>query len=78
MVIDILDRITYNTQVMGGKATIRSLRISVSFVVNLVASGISISDILNEYPYLEEDDIRQALLYASALINDDYPLEAYS
>ncbi|MEI6512464.1 MAG: DUF433 domain-containing protein [bacterium] len=69
------DRITYNTQVMGGKATIRGLRITVGQVVNLVANGMTISEIILEYPDLEADDIRQALQYAASLADDEiYPI----
>jgi uncharacterized protein (DUF433 family) len=64
------DRITFDPAVMGGRACIRGMRITVSLVVNLVANGMSIEDILREYPELEADDIRQALQYASALANE--------
>lgn len=59
-----LNRITFNPQVMGGKACIRGMRVTVSTVVGLVASGYSNADILKAYPYLEEEDIRQSLNYA--------------
>ncbi|HEY6340927.1 MAG TPA: DUF433 domain-containing protein [Bryobacteraceae bacterium] len=60
-----LDRITRNPAVMGGKPCIRGMRVTVGTVVGLVASGHSSSEILEAYPYLEEDDIRQALSYAA-------------
>ena len=60
-----LNRITFDPQVMGGKACIRGMRVTVSTVVGLVASGYSNADILKAYPYLEEDDIHQALNYAA-------------
>ena len=60
-----LNRITFDPQVMGGKACIRGMRVTVSTVVGLVASGYSNADILKAYPYLEEEDIRQALTYAA-------------
>ena len=60
-----LDRITFVPNVMGGKATIRGMRVTVGMVVGLVASGYSFAKILEEYPYLEEEDIRQALEYAA-------------
>lgn len=56
-----LDRITFDPKVLGGRATIRSTRMSVAQVVNLVACGMSAAEILGEYPFLEEEDIRQAL-----------------
>jgi uncharacterized protein (DUF433 family) len=58
------DRITFEPNIMGGKASIRGMRISVSLVVNLVANGMSFSEILAEYPDLELEDIQQALRYA--------------
>lgn len=70
------DRITFDTNVMGGRACIRGMRVTVSLIVNLVANGKSIEDILNDYPYLEKDDIRQALLYAAWLTEEVvYPPE---
>ena len=55
---------------LGGKACIRGMRIPVSLVVNLVANGMTASEIVNEYPNLEEDDVAQALRYA-AWASDD-------
>jgi uncharacterized protein (DUF433 family) len=60
-----LTRITFNPEVMGGKPCIRGLRVTVGTVVGLVASGYSTSEILKQYPYLEEEDIREALAYAA-------------
>ncbi len=60
-----LNRITFNLDVMGGKPCIRGLRVTVGTVVGLVASGYSTADILKAYPYLEEEDIREALTYAA-------------
>lgn len=65
------DRITFDTAVMGGRACIRGIRITVALVVNLVANGMSTDDIIREYPNLESEDIRQALQYASALANEE-------
>lgn len=58
-----LDRITFDPQIMGGQACIRGMRITVSLVINLVANGMTNSEIIKEYPDLEEDDIRQSLQY---------------
>jgi uncharacterized protein (DUF433 family) len=66
----LLDRITFDPAVMGGRACIRGMRMTVSLVVNLVANGMSIEDIIREYPELEAEDIRQALQYASELTNE--------
>ena len=65
------DRITFDSAVMGGRACIRGMRMTVSLVVNLVANGMSPEDIVREYPELEAEDIRQALQYASALANEE-------
>ena len=55
------DRITFDPDVMGGRACIRGMRITVSLIVNLVANGMSVEEIIEAYPYLEPDDIQQAL-----------------
>jgi len=60
-----LTRITHDLKVMGGKPCIRGLRVTVGTIVGLVASGHTHSDILGLYPYLVEDDIREALAYAA-------------
>jgi len=59
---------------MGGRACIRGMRITVALVVNLVANGVTVDEIVREYPDLVPDDIRQALSYASALANDEVRL----
>jgi uncharacterized protein (DUF433 family) len=64
-------RITFDPSIMGGRACIRGMRITVSLVVNLVANGMSPDDIIQEYPDLEPDDVREALSYASALANEE-------
>ena len=60
-----LDRISFNSEVMGGKPCIRSMRVTVGAVVGLMASRHSPEEILKAYPYLEIDDIYQALAYAA-------------
>lgn len=60
-----LTRITFDTNVMGGKPCIRGMRVTVGTIVGLVASGYSNEDILKAYPYLEAEDIREALAYAA-------------
>lgn len=59
------DRISFDPNIMGGKPTIRGMRITVGTIVGLVASGHSTEKILELYPYLEEKDITQALQYAA-------------
>ena len=60
-----LDRITFDQNMLGGKACIRGMRIPVSLIVNLVANGMSRAEIIAEYPDLDEADIEQALRYAA-------------
>lgn len=59
------DRITFDPAVMGGKACIRGLRVTASMVVGLLAARRSREEILAAYPYLESEDIDQALAYAA-------------
>jgi len=60
-----LTRITFDPNVMGGKPCIRGMRVTVGTIVGLVASGHSEQKILEAYPYLEFEDIREALAYAA-------------
>jgi uncharacterized protein (DUF433 family) len=59
------DRITQQPEVMGGKACIRGMRVTVGMIVGQMASGHSADSILADYPYLEAEDIVQALRYAA-------------
>jgi uncharacterized protein (DUF433 family) len=63
--MDTLDRITQQPEVMGGKACIRGMRVTVGMVVGQIGAGYSIDQILADYPYLEHEDILQALRYAA-------------
>lgn len=60
-----LNRITQQPDVMGGKACIRGMRVTVGMIVGQIGAGHSIDEILIDYPYLERDDIMQALRYAA-------------
>jgi len=60
-----LDRIAFNPEVMGGKPSIRGLRVTVGTIVGLIAAGRTKDEILKLYPYLEPEDIDQALAYAA-------------
>ncbi|MBD2302518.1 DUF433 domain-containing protein [Nostoc sp. FACHB-190] len=60
-----LSRITFDRNIMAGQACIRGMRIPVSLVVNLVANGKPLEEVLEEYPDLEPEDIRESLLYAA-------------
>jgi uncharacterized protein (DUF433 family) len=59
------DRITLSPDQMGGRACIRGLRVTVGMIVGQIGSGQTIDDLLVEYPYLERDDVLQALRYAA-------------
>jgi uncharacterized protein (DUF433 family) len=63
--VEKLDRITLDPDVMGGKPCIRGLRVTVGTLVGLLAAGHTREQVLEAYPYLEPDDIRQALAYAA-------------
>ena len=59
------DRITQQADVLGGKACIRGMRVTVGMIVGQIGSGRGVDDILVDYPYLEREDIMQALRYAA-------------
>lgn len=72
-----LDRITRNPEIMGGRPCIRGMRVTVGTIVGLVAAGHSSKEVLQAYPYLEEDDIRQSLAYAAWRVEEiEIPLPA--
>ena len=64
------NRITFDPNVMGGRACIRGMRLTVSLVLNLISNGMTARQIVKEYPYLEEEDIRQSLQYAAWLAEE--------
>jgi len=75
--MDELNRITHTSGVMGGRACIRGMRVTVSMIVGQMAGGASPDELLAEYPYLERDDITQALRYAAWLAEErEMPLSA--
>ena len=65
------DRITFDPKVMGGRACIRGMRITVGLIVNQIAHGATIAELLAEYPYLQRDDIQQALEYAAWIVQEE-------
>jgi len=70
------DRVTFDPGIMGGRACLRGMRITISLVVNLVANGMTTTEILHEYPLLEPEDIQQALRYAAWLSEENvFPVE---
>jgi uncharacterized protein (DUF433 family) len=67
----ILDRITIDPDVMGGRPCIRGNRITVNIIVGLIADKVSRQEIIRLYPFLEDEDITQALRYAGWRSNDE-------
>lgn len=66
-----LERITFDPHVMGGRACIRHTRVTVSLILNLIANGMTTQEIIEAYPYLEPEDIAQALQYAAWLAEEN-------
>ena len=64
------ERIIFDPNLMGGRACIRGLRVTVALVLNLFANGMTAKQIIEEYPYLEEEDIRQVLQYSAWLADE--------
>ncbi|PXA79633.1 hypothetical protein DMC25_21675 [Caulobacter sp. D4A] len=66
----LLERITIEPGKAGGRPCIRGLRVRVQDVLEMLAAGMTSAEVLQEYPYLEPDDIRAALAYAAAAVAD--------
>jgi uncharacterized protein (DUF433 family) len=66
-----LERITYDPNILGGKPIIKGTRISVQFILELLGAGMSIAEILSEYPHLQREDILAALDYAAKTIANE-------
>ena len=64
------DRITHNPKVMGGKACIRGMRVTAGMIVGQIAAGATPQDVLTDFPYLEAEDVTQALKYAAWLVEE--------
>ena len=69
--MNLLDRITINSNILVGKPTIRGLRISVDQIIKALAAGLTTGEILDDYPELENEDIKAALLYASKILESE-------
>ena len=69
-----LDRITINPNVCLGQPTIRGMRITISVILKMLAGGKSISEVLEAYPELEEEDVRQSIRYAAWVVSDQIQL----
>jgi uncharacterized protein (DUF433 family) len=71
-----LDRITINPNICLGQPTIRGMRITVSVILKMLASGKSIQDVLDAYPELEVEDVQQSIKYAAWVVSDQMVLTA--
>ncbi|MEM9906911.1 MAG: DUF433 domain-containing protein [Cyanobacteria bacterium P01_D01_bin.44] len=72
-----LSRITLDPEVMGGKPCIRGLRVTVGAILNLMAAGRTTEEILEAYPYLELDDLKESLAYAAWRVDEiEVPLQS--
>lgn len=67
--MDLSERITLNSEVMGGKPTIRNMRFSVAQMLELLASGMTHEEILEDYPFLQIEDIQACLTFAAKIAN---------
>lgn len=65
-----LERITQTPEVMGGKACVRGMRVTVSMIVGQIGGDVSIDQLLADYPYLEREDVMQALRYAAWRVDE--------
>ena len=71
------ERINFDPQIMGGRACIQGMRITVSLVLSLIANDMTTEEILKEYPDLEAEDINACLRYAAFLSNEEiHPLSS--
>ena len=66
-----LDRITYNPRILGGKPIIKGTRISVQFVLQLLAAGLGVEEILEQYPHLTREDVLAAVEYAARTVGNE-------
>lgn len=69
---ELLDRITYNPEIFGGKAIIRGRRLAVSHVLDMLAAGSTVEELLEHYPWLERGDIMACLYYAARIADREY------
>ncbi|MCL4204133.1 MAG: DUF433 domain-containing protein [Pirellulaceae bacterium] len=67
----LLERITFNPQIFGGKAIIRGRRLAVEHVLGMLAAGDTVETILEGYPWLEADDVRACLLFARRVVGHE-------
>ena len=67
--MNLLERITMNPEVCKGRPTIRNMRFTVAQMLELLAGGMAEEEILEDYPYIEKEDIQACLIYASRVVN---------
>jgi uncharacterized protein (DUF433 family) len=65
---ELLDRITYNAEIFGGKAIIRGRRLAVEHVLQMMGAGSSAEELLDHYPWLQREDIQACLRYAARIV----------
>ena len=70
------ERIVVNPKIMGGKPVIKGTRIPVYFILELIANGWTIDDILKEYPYLTREDVLAAVRYAARVLREEVVVKA--
>lgn len=68
---ELLERIVVNPKIMGGKPIVRGTRITVEQVLKLLAQGLSVDEILKDYPYLSKDDVAAVLFYAAKVAGEE-------
>jgi uncharacterized protein (DUF433 family) len=66
------DRISHNPKIMGGKPIIRGMRVTVGMILGELGAGASVEEILQDFPYLEREDILQSIRYGAALAQERY------
>lgn len=69
--LTMFNRITFHSNIMGGRACIRGMRLPVSVIVGHIAYGATVEELLKEYPDLEREDIQQALAYSAWLTHEE-------
>lgn len=73
---ELLERIVVNPKIMGGKPVVKGTRMTVEHLLKLLAQGLTIDDILKDYPHLSRDDVSAVLLYAAKVAGEEevYPI----
>jgi len=69
---ELLKRITFNPEILGGKPIIRGMRIAVEHVLGMLASGSTVQEILEGYPFLEKDDVQACIIFAYRRIANEH------